>query len=153
MQDIRGIGDAERHARIVLDSYQRLLGKPLLTLEEGDIAAERLYEAPFVVLSHGTESDPVLNYGNAIALRLWELAWPAFTAMASKHTAEPMIQAERQRFLEAVADRGYIDDYNGVRISGSGRRFRIENAVVWNLCDESGVYRGQAATFASYTKL
>jgi len=34
--------------------------------------AEKVFEAPFVVVSHGTEVDPVLNYGNrAATLALW----------------------------------------------------------------------------------
>ena len=32
----------------------------------------------------------------------------------------------------------FIDDYTGVRISASGRRFRIDKAVVWNLVDQEG---------------
>ncbi|REE66961.1 MEKHLA domain-containing protein [Paenibacillus taihuensis] len=148
-----GNGASERHAKIILDSYNRLLGKPLVDSEGagGTSEAELLFEAPIVVLSHGTQADPVLNFGNRAALGLWEMDWDAFTQIESRHTAEPMIQAERQRFLEAVEKQGYIDDYNGIRISSSGRRFRIEQAVVWNLHDEDGNYYGQAATFKNYT--
>jgi len=46
-----------------------------------------------------------------------------------------------------VRDRGFIDDYAGVRVAASGRRFRIEQAVVWNLLDDAGQRHGQAATF------
>ncbi|RAP74969.1 MEKHLA domain-containing protein [Paenibacillus montanisoli] len=148
---LTGAGAGERHAEIILDSYNKLLGRPLLEREERDSAAESLFQADMVVLSHGTQADPVLNYGNRAALSLWEMDWEAFTRIESRHTAEPMIQAERQRFLEAVARQGYIEDYSGIRISGSGRRFRIEEAVVWNLYDEAGAYYGQAAAFAHYT--
>ncbi|QHW31270.1 MEKHLA domain-containing protein [Paenibacillus rhizovicinus] len=148
-----GIGARERHALIILNSYRKLIGKPLLVTNADKSAAEQLFEAPIAVLSHGTQQDPVLNYGNRTALGLWEMDETAFTAMASKHTAEPMIQEERQRFLEAVAAKGYIDDYSGVRIAASGKRFRIEEAVVWNLYDEAGGYYGQAAAFARYTRL
>ncbi|MEA3642760.1 MAG: MEKHLA domain-containing protein [Lamprobacter sp.] len=48
----------------------------------------------------------------------------------------------------AVAERGFIDDYRGVRVSASGRRFMIEQASVWNLTDAQGRPAGQAATFA-----
>lgn len=151
--DRQGIGATERHANIILNSYNRLLGKPLLESEaaRGSSMAELLFGAPIVVLSHGTQADPVLNFGNRAALGLWEMDWDAFTQIESRHTAEPMIQAERQRFLEVVEKQGYIDDYNGIRISSSGRRFRIEQAVVWNLHDEDGAYYGQAAAFRTYT--
>ncbi|SFT28000.1 MEKHLA domain-containing protein [Paenibacillus sp. BC26] len=151
LQQLTGVGAGERHAAIILNSYNRLLGKPLIPQGEQESAAEALFHADLVVLSHGTQQDPVLNYGNRAALSLWEMDWEAFTQIESKHTAEPMMQEERQRFLEAVAGQGYIDDYNGIRISSSGRRFRIEQAVVWNLYDEAGAYYGQAAAFANYT--
>ena len=50
--------------------------------------------------------------------------------------------------LDRVTSSGFIDDYAGIRISAKGRRFRIENAIVWNLIDADGVRHGQAATFA-----
>jgi hypothetical protein len=47
--------------------------------------------------------------------------------------------------LARVAQDGYIDDYTGVRVSSSGKRFLIRNATVWNLLDEKGQPYGQAA--------
>jgi predicted DNA-binding protein (UPF0251 family) len=49
--------------------------------------------------------------------------------------------------LAAVTARGFIDDYSGVRISQTGRRFRITRATVWNLISETGRPCGQAAMF------
>jgi hypothetical protein len=49
--------------------------------------------------------------------------------------------------LAAVTENGYIDNYEGVRISRTGKRFLIRHAVVWNLWDNNGSYRGQAACF------
>ena len=106
-----------------------------------------LFEAPFVLVSHGTEADPVLSYGNQVALRLWELSWEEFTATPSRLTAEAPNRQERARLLDAVHRCGYIDDYAGVRISSSGRRFRIQKATVWDLISEEGDRVGQAAMF------
>jgi hypothetical protein len=116
--------------------------------EEGSF--DRLFRAPIVVLSHGTESDPVLNFGNEAALRLWEMDWNAFTATPSRFTAEPMERAERDTFFRRVTEFGFVDNYTGIRISSSGRRFYIVNAVVWNLVDDEGRFAGQAAAFAEY---
>ena len=58
-----------------------------------------------------------------------------------------MERQERARQLERVRRDGFIDDYAGVRISATGKRFRIEQAVVWNLIDGNGEIHGQAATF------
>jgi hypothetical protein len=144
------IGASERHARIILGSYYKLLGSPLLALDTAAPAAPQLFESPVVVLSHGTEADPVLNYGNKAALELWEMDWPTFIRTPSRETAEPLIQADREIFLQAVASKGYMDGYTGIRISSGGRRFRIQDVIVWNLRDESGKYVGQAAAFTRY---
>ncbi len=37
------------------------------------------------MVSHGTESDPIFNYGNRKALELWELSWDDFIEMPSKN--------------------------------------------------------------------
>jgi len=67
--------------------------------------------------------------------------------------AEPINQAERARLLARVRDQGFIDDYAGVRISRTGRRFRIRDAIVWNLMTDSGAYCGQAARFEHWEPL
>jgi hypothetical protein len=136
------------HAQLLLDSFARLVGRELIDRSGSPREqAERLYRSPFVVVSHGTEADPVLNYGNAVALGLWEMDWDAFTRTPSRLTAEPLHRDERARLLERTRDQGFVDDYSGIRISRSGRRFRIERAIVWNLVDAAGDLRGQAATF------
>ena len=109
--------------------------------------AEKTFHAPFVLVSHGTEADPVLNYGNATALALWEMSWEELTRTPSRLTAEAPNREERSRLLAAVTARGFIDDYSGIRISKTGRRFRIAQATVWNLLSESGLPCGQAARF------
>ena len=112
--------------------------------------AKNVFAAPFVLVSHGTETDPVLNYGNAAALALWEMSWAELTHTPSRLTAEAPNREERARLLAAVSARGYIDNYSGIRISKTGRRFRIEQATVWNLLDERGVAAGQAALFSHW---
>jgi hypothetical protein len=112
--------------------------------------AEKIYHAPSVVVSHGTEADPVLNYGNAAALALWEMSWKELTRTPSRLTAEAPDREERARLLGAVTERGFIDDYSGVRISKTGRRFKISRATVWNLISEGGQPCGQAAMFAHW---
>lgn len=142
------------HAGILLRSFHRLVGRDLLAPDSDEAAqAQRLFEAPFAVLSHGIEDDPVLNYGNRRALELWEMSFAEFTRMPSRATAEPMLRQERERLLAIAAEKGFIDDYAGIRISSAGRRFRIENAIIWNLFDDDGQRRGQAAAFDRWTYL
>jgi hypothetical protein len=136
------------HATLLLASFERLVGRPLVEAAPTPIERARaLYEAPFVVLSHGSGPDPVFDYGNLAAQRVFELSWAELTALPSRLSAEPLHRDERARLLAEVARRGFIDDYRGVRVSRTGRRFRIERAVVWNLMDGQGTPCGQAATF------
>lgn len=142
------------HSQLLLNSYRHWLKTDLIprsgTPEE---QAQALFEADPVVVSHGTQSDPILNYGNQTALRLWEIKLEQFLQTPSRMTAEPMHRDERAQLLERTTRDGYVDDYQGVRISSTGRRFLIEQAIVWNLLDEKGEYRGQAATFSHWKEL
>ena len=137
-----------QHAQRLCDSYYHLIGKPLLQSvnpQEASTLIQLLYNAPFALLSHGLEDDPVFNFGNATALKLFEYSWDEFIQLPSRLSAKPVDQAERQRLLAAVNQQGYIDNYTGIRIAASGREFLIENAVVWNIVDSDGRYYGQAA--------
>lgn len=115
--------------------------------------SERLFLAPFVVASHLDSADPIFNYGNRQALDLWEMSWEGFTATPSRLTAEPALRGERARMLRQVTSRGYVADYRGVRISGTGRRFLVQHATVWNVLDEDGSRLGQAVAFSDWTPL
>lgn len=137
-----------QHAELLCDSYQHLLKKPLLVTPSAPTnkpLIQSLYDAPFALLSHGIEDDPVFNFGNAAALSLFEYSWDAFIQLPSRLSAKIVDQNERQRLLMAVNQQGYIDNYTGIRIAASGREFLIKNAVVWNLIDKDGRYCGQAA--------
>jgi hypothetical protein len=142
------------HSVTLARSYRHFTGRELLTgASEPRALAEKLFHAPFVVVSHGTQADPILNYGNAAALQLWEMSWEELTRTPSRLTAEAPERDERARLLAAVTAHGFIDDYSGVRISKSGRRFRIARATVWNLVTERGEPCGQAAMFSEWAFL
>ncbi|MBI3812801.1 MAG: MEKHLA domain-containing protein [Nitrospirae bacterium] len=142
------------HVACLLRSFRHWTGRDLLPTDGSpEELSRRLFRQPFVVISHGTEEDPILNYGNEAALSLWEMSWEEFTKTPSRLTAEPMNREERAKLLAEVAKKGFIDDYRGVRISKTGRRFRIDKAIGWNLIDEYGQYCGQAATFDRWTYL
>ena len=139
--------DALAQANLMARGYRHWFGEDLVTPKEGQSLAESFFEAPRVIVSHGTEPDPILNYGNRTALDLWETDWATLRATASRFTAEAPNREERARLLAAVTRDGFIKNYAGVRVSSTGRRFRIAQATVWNLIDEHGTYCGQAATF------
>jgi hypothetical protein len=135
---------------LIADSFHRLTGQQLLIRPEGISCAEALWAAPHVIVAHGTEADPVFFYGNHRALELFDMSFETFTRLPSRLSAEPVAQAERAALLARVTRDGFIADYAGVRIAANGARFRIEQAVVWNLIDSQGVLHGQAATFSRW---
>ena len=134
----------EFHARLLASSYHRLTARVLLENEETPRA---LFEAPFGLVSHNTEPVPIFNYGNQTALSAFEMSWPEFTRLASRDSAEAVNRKERESLMSKVRKDGFVDNYRGVRIASSGRRFWIERATIWNVIDEFGTYRGQAAVF------
>lgn len=108
---------------------------------------EALFHASFVLVSHGTEADPILNYGNQQALALWEMTWEQLTRTPSRYTAEPMNWQDRDRLLAATKQWGYVSNYEGIRISRTGRRFWIRAGITWDVLDEQNQRCGQAAKF------
>lgn len=142
------------YVRLLTGSYRHWTGRDLV--DPGLSAVEQaraLYEAPFVVASHDAGNDPVFNYANCAALALFETGWRDFTSMPSRLSAEPMEREQRAQLLERVGRDGFINDYSGIRISTTGRRFRIRNATVWNLVDAYGVPMGQAVMFRDWEYL
>jgi len=139
------------HVSLLLSSFKHWTDRDIIEeMESLELQARELFYAPFAVASHDTSEDPILNYGNQTALDLWDASWEDFTCMPSRQTAEPMTQEERKHLLAQVTAYGFIDQYQGVRISAKGRRFKIEKATVWNLINEAGEYCGQAAMFRDW---
>lgn len=145
----------ERSA-VMAHSFARLVGRPLLRTEADlgpEAFAARLYDAPFVLLSHGTDADPVFCYANRVAQSLFGYGWDEFTTLPSRLSAAPISRQERMELLTRAKERGFIDNYQGVRVAKDGSRFRIEKVILWNVSDETGTYLGQAAVFDTWTAL
>ena len=145
------------HVAALLRCYRERTGQELLPKQGGenetegpDVLSQRLWNAPFAVVSHNTDADPIFNYANRTALDLFAMTWDEFTILPSRLSAEPVHRDERARLMALVTANGCIRDYRGVRIAKTGCRFWIENATVWNLHNENGEYCGQAAAFAHW---
>jgi hypothetical protein len=138
----------------LLNSFHHWTERELIE-RGGDLEyqAYRLFQSTVVVVSHGIEEDPLLNYGNRVALELWEMTWEQLIVTPSRLTAEPVNRAERESMLEQARIRGYLDTYRGVRITSTGRRFLVENALIWNVVNGKGQRVGQAAMFSQWTWL
>jgi hypothetical protein len=133
---------------LLVGSYVCLTGTPLVA--DGQDAAWLYADAPFAVVAHNTDADPRFIYANKAAQACFEYSWDEFITLPSRLSAEAPNQAERAALLSAVTRAGFIAGYRGLRIAKSGRRFWIDEGVVWQLVDREGVMRGQAATFPSW---
>ncbi len=142
-----------QHVLLLIYSFHHWTGKPLMPIADRQSPLEianSLFNANFVVVSHGTEADPILNYGNQKALDLWKMDWDTLTTTPSRYTAEPMERSEREQLLAQAKSQGYISNYRGIRIASNGDRFYIDQAIIWNVVDKEGKLWGQAATFANW---
>jgi hypothetical protein len=67
--------------------------------------------------------------------------------LPSRLSAPPQQVQGRREFLEQVSKQGFASGYRGLRISKSARTFWINDGIVWQLVDQAGALRGQAALF------
>lgn len=126
---------------LLLSSYERLVGQPLAA------SADDLWHNPAAVVVHGTEDDPLFCYANACALTLFKMNADSFIGMPSRKSTGPEHLDERAAMLAKLDGDDVVTGYSGVRVAADGSRFRINDAVIWNLRDENGELHGQAAWF------
>ena len=109
------------HTEILLRSHRQFTGRDLM-MDVGDARAQARVALRSAIRGRVARNggDPVLNYGNATALELWQMSWEELTCTPSRFTAEAPERDQRARLLAAVTANGFIDDYSGVRISKSG---------------------------------
>lgn len=142
------------HIKPLRASYRHWIGRELVPPRMTDSEAARyLFQAKIALLSHNTDPDPKLNYGNRTAMSLFGLSWQELIEFPSRLTAETPNREARAELLKQVTQHGFIDYYQGIRIGKHGRRFEILNAVIWNILDSRGHYLGQAATFKEWNWL
>lgn len=134
--------------QIILNSYEKLLNKSLMNREGDEInQAKQLFFLDRIVYSHNTEPDPIYNYSNQKGLELWEMNWQQLTTTPSRMTTQPLLREEREKLLQETINKGFIENYEGVRISRTGKKYLVKDITVWNLTDNEGNFCGQAATF------
>ena len=134
---------------LIAESFARLAGRSLVQTSPISLE-EAIWEAPRAIVAHGTEPDPRFFYGNRVALELFAMTASGFIGLPSRRSAEPALRQARARMLAKLAQHDIVEDYAGVRIAATGRRFAISQAQVWNIIDEHGGRHGQAATFAEW---
>ncbi|HEV7320171.1 MAG TPA: MEKHLA domain-containing protein [Ensifer sp.] len=143
--------DAAEVFALIVASFHQVTGRNLV---EHAADSQWLYQsAPFAVLAHDRSEDPRFFYANKTAQACFGYSWEEFVGMPSRLSAEAPDREERQRLLDSVSAKGFIDNYRGLRIAKSGRRFWIEDATVWQLVRPNGEHAGQAAMFHTWKDL
>lgn len=144
----------QQHVALLCASYLHWTGLHLIPANlNDDEAVETLMSAPFGVVSHDTQADPIFNYANRRALEMFEMDWDNFTRLPSRLSAEVALQEKRGAALEEVSRNGFVQNYSGIRIASSGRRFWIRNTTIWNLVTLDGEFKGQAALIGESAEL
>lgn len=123
----------------LMDSYRRVTGQSLAD------NADALWSAPYAVLSHDTDTPPRFFYGNARTLALFKWRAKDMIGLPSLYSAQADARAERAAMFAQLQAKDIVTGYSGVRIASDASRFRIVDAVIWNLRDPSGDLLGQAA--------
>ena len=129
---------------LLAESFRRLTGREL---------AADIWHAEAAILAHDTSAPPRFIYGNARTLALFRMTPQQFLGLPSHMSAEPAHREERARMFAKLEADDVVFGYAGVRIAADGTRFRISDAVIWNLVDEAGLRHGQAAWFETWEML
>jgi len=139
--------NAGERLAIVLSSYRRLTGRILAP------DADSLWNSPLAILAHDRAGPPAFFYANKTALDLFRMRARDMIGMPSTHSAEPDHREERAAMLQRLDRDDLVSGYQGIRIAADGTRFRISDAMIWNLIDENGQHHGQAAAIAHWEHL
>lgn len=143
--------ELQTRARWILRSYRKWAGDDLIEAAAADegAQAQALFDAPIAVLAHDRRDDPLCVYANAAALAAFELGLDEAPAFPTRRTAEPDARAERSVALAGAEDVGLVRGYSGIRVSTTGRRFRLNDGRIWTVLDDDGRPVGQAAAFVA----
>lgn len=140
------------HALTLLETidncFRSLHGSPLPCPEN---TVNRLQwldeEAPFSILAHKNGAPPRFIYANDYALTCFKYSLEEMLGLPSNQSAAKQDRAEREKFLQEVAQNGIVYDYSGPRIDKYGTMFFIYAGIVWQLFNQDGTPWGQAALF------
>ena len=153
---------------LLVESYRRALGKPLIGGGDGggegegleiSAAPRALYEFPCAVLAHdrgscGEDEQPKFTYANVAAQKIFESSWGELVGMESRKSADldnEDIQADRASLLARAATTGKAQkNYKGWRVSAKGTKFEIQDGVLFNVKSPSGEDVGQAVVFGHW---
>lgn len=146
--------DIATHVELVDKSLRDLTGIGVSERMGLDLESPELYESictntRYVLITHGTEADPIYNFGNNAALAAFFRSWESLVAMPSAQSVVLRSIDEEMRIIlmKKVTDDGFVEGASGIRVRDDGAYIKLVDAIVWNCHDKSGAKIGQAAFF------
>ena len=142
-----GVKDITKHLMLIDQSLHSLtkkglyerMGIPRTNTDILDIHRDKRY----VVISHGTELDPIYNYGNAACLEAFLRSWDELCQIPSADSVVRRSVDENLRIelMSKVTRDGYVEGATGIRRTGdAGRYLRLVDAVVSLILLMSSMY-------------
>lgn len=88
----------------------------------------------FGILSHGTQTDPIYNYGNKASLILFDQTVDNLCKTASRYSTVESLMEDREQLIQQINDSGYGTISNAVRRTlGEEKLFVIETIWIWHV--------------------
>ena len=111
----------------------------------------------YVLITHGTEDDPIYNFANRAALAAFWRPWDDVVQLPSSQSVvlRSVDESKRIELMKSVTENNYVEEATGIRVRDDGKFIQLVDAVVWNVVDDGDddgnrTYIGQAAFFDRY---
>jgi MEKHLA domain len=101
----------------------------------------------FGVLSHGTQVDPIYNYGNCASLELFGYPLDILCQTPSRYSTVESLMEDRDQIIRSIESVGHGPISNALRVTSDGKLFVMRSAYLWNVYDDSGRRIGLAALY------
>ena len=87
----------------------------------------------FGILSHGTQQDPIYNYGNKASLLLFDETLENLCQTPSRYSTVESLMQDREQLIQQIADVGYGTITNALRTTTRGKLFVMETIWIWHV--------------------
>lgn len=101
----------------------------------------------FGILSHGTQPDPIYNYGNRASLILFDQTLENLCKTASRYSTVESLMEDREQLIQQINSVGHGTISNAIRTTTKGKLFVMETIWIWHVYHPDGRRIGLAALY------
>lgn len=143
-----GNGFQRNHMNLMRNNLVRAGGVDIFNFSKAGVeAAERMFHAPFALFSYGNEEEPIYNYANLTALKLFDISWEDLTQTRIQDSFEAEEWKKHLGIMNQVQEKGALPNYCSSRKIKTGKSFHFKKGIIWSLKDEYLTHTGQAVVF------